>query len=130
MTAYRKRRDSPTLKLTRRAGFRTPHPPAVSEFRAAAFHAAVSKARELESAGASRRQSRYVLVSRRSLHAPPSTSNPLVPDVRGTPRRNHVAECAFSLTSRQAQAGRLSRAIPNRNPDQLPGHGQSLKLSA
>ena len=91
MTAYRKRRDSPTLKLTRRAGFRTPHPPAVSEFRAAAFHAAVSKARELESAGASRRQSRYVLVSRRSLHAPPSTSNPLVPDVRGTPGRNHVA---------------------------------------
>ena len=95
MTAYRKRRDSPTLKLTRRAGFRTPHPPAVSEFRAAAFHAAVSKARELGSAAASRRQSWYVVVSRRigkpGMHAPPSTSNPLVPDVRGTPGGDHVA---------------------------------------
>jgi hypothetical protein len=92
MTAYRKRPDSPTLKLTR-----SPHTtsPAVSEFRAAAFHAAVSKARELGSAAASRRPSWYVVVSRRigkpGLHAPPSTSNPLVPDVRGTPGRNHVA---------------------------------------
>ena len=65
MTAYRKRPDSPTLKLTRSWVYPHTTSPAVSEFRAAAFHAAVSKARELGSAAASRRQSWYVLVSRR-----------------------------------------------------------------
>ena len=47
MLAYRKRPDSPTLKLTR--SWVDPHitSPAISEFRAHAFQAAVSKAREL-----------------------------------------------------------------------------------
>ena len=47
MLAYRKRPDSPTLKLTR--SWVDPHiiPPAVNEFRAQAFQAAVSKSREL-----------------------------------------------------------------------------------
>ena len=47
MTAYRKRPDGPTLKLTR--SWVDPHTtsPAVSEFRARAFQAAISKAREL-----------------------------------------------------------------------------------
>jgi hypothetical protein len=47
MLAYRKRPDSPTLKLTR--SWVDPHiiSPPVSEFRAQAFQAAVSKAREL-----------------------------------------------------------------------------------
>ena len=47
MLAYRKRPDSPTLKLTR--SWVDPHTtsPAVSEFRASAFQAAVSKASEL-----------------------------------------------------------------------------------
>ena len=47
MTAYRKWPDSPMLSLTR--SWVDPHTtsPAVSEFRAHAFQAAVSKAREL-----------------------------------------------------------------------------------
>ena len=47
MTAYRKRPDSPTLKLTR--SWVDPYitSPEISEFRAKAFQAAVSKAREL-----------------------------------------------------------------------------------
>jgi hypothetical protein len=47
MVAYRKNADSPTLKLTR--SWVGPHitSPAISEFRAHAFQAAVSKAREL-----------------------------------------------------------------------------------
>ena len=47
MTAYRKRPDSPTLLLTR--SWVNPHitSPEISEFRAKAFQAAVSKAREL-----------------------------------------------------------------------------------
>ena len=47
MVAYRKRDDSPTLKLTR--SWVGPHitSPAISEFRSHAFKAAVSKAREL-----------------------------------------------------------------------------------
>ena len=54
LVAYRKRFDSPTLKLTRSWSSLTSLPlrsvstsPAISEFRAHAFHAAVSKAREL-----------------------------------------------------------------------------------
>ena len=47
LLAYRKRPDSPTLKLTR--SWVDPHimSPEISEFRAHAFQAAVSKAREL-----------------------------------------------------------------------------------
>jgi hypothetical protein len=47
MLAYRKRPDSPTLKLTR--SWIDPHimSPEISEFRAQAFQAAVSKTREL-----------------------------------------------------------------------------------
>ena len=47
MLAYRKRLDSPTLMLTR--SWVDPHitSPAISEFRAHAFQAAVSKARDL-----------------------------------------------------------------------------------
>ena len=47
MVAYRKNADSPTLKLSR--SWVGPHitSPAISEFRAHAFQAAVSKAREL-----------------------------------------------------------------------------------
>jgi hypothetical protein len=47
MTAYRKAPDSPTLKLTR--SWVDPHitSPEISEFRAHAFQAAVTKAREL-----------------------------------------------------------------------------------
>ena len=47
LLAYRKRPDSPTLKLIR--SWVDPHTtsPAISEFRAHAFQAAVSKAREL-----------------------------------------------------------------------------------
>lgn len=47
MIEYRKRSDSPTLKLTR--SWVGPHitSPAISEFRAKAFRAAVNKAREL-----------------------------------------------------------------------------------
>ena len=47
MIAYRKRSDSPTLKLTR--SWVGPHitSPEISEFRAKAFQAAISKAREL-----------------------------------------------------------------------------------
>jgi hypothetical protein len=48
MLAYRKRPDSPTLKLTR--SWVDPHitSPAISDFRAHAFQAAVSKAREIK----------------------------------------------------------------------------------
>ena len=47
MTAYRKRPDSPTLNLTR--SWVDPHTtsPAIAEFRAQAYQAAVSKARVL-----------------------------------------------------------------------------------
>ena len=47
MLAYRKRPDTPTLKLTR--SWVGPHitSPAVNEFRAQAFQAAVAKSREL-----------------------------------------------------------------------------------
>ena len=45
MAAYQKRFDSPNLMLTR--SWVDPASPAVSEFRAHAFRAAVSKAREL-----------------------------------------------------------------------------------
>jgi hypothetical protein len=47
MLAYRKRSDSPNLVLTR--SWVAPHitSPEISEFRAHAFHTAVSKAREL-----------------------------------------------------------------------------------
>jgi hypothetical protein len=47
MLAYRKRPDSPTLDLTR--SWVDPHimSPEITEFRAQAFQAAVSKAREL-----------------------------------------------------------------------------------
>ena len=47
MLAYRKRPDSPTLKLTR--SWVDPHTtsPAVMEFRAQAFQAAIAKSREL-----------------------------------------------------------------------------------
>ena len=47
MLAYRKRPESPTLKLTR--SWVNPHTtsPAVNEFRAQAFQVAVSKSREL-----------------------------------------------------------------------------------
>ena len=47
MTAYRQRPDSPTLKLTRSWVDLQTTSPAISEFRAHAFQAAVSKAREL-----------------------------------------------------------------------------------
>ena len=47
MVAYRKRSDSPTLKLTRSWVDPNITSPEVSEFRAHAFQAAVSKAREL-----------------------------------------------------------------------------------
>ena len=47
MTAYRKRPDSPNLALTRSWLEPTTTSPAVSEFRAEAFQAAVAKAREL-----------------------------------------------------------------------------------
>ena len=47
LVAYRKRFDSPTLKLTRSWEKPTVTSPEISEFRAHAFHAAVSKAREL-----------------------------------------------------------------------------------
>ena len=47
MTAYRKRPDSPNLALTRSWLDLTTTSPAVSEFRAEAFQAAVAKAREL-----------------------------------------------------------------------------------
>ena len=48
MLAYRKRSDSPTLKLTR--SWVDPHitSPAISDFRAHAFQTAVSKAREIK----------------------------------------------------------------------------------
>ena len=48
MLAYRKRPDSPTLKLTR--SWVDPHitSPAISDFRAHAFQTAVSKAREIK----------------------------------------------------------------------------------
>ena len=47
MTAYRKAPDSPMLKLTR--SWVDPHitSPEISEFRAHAFQAAITKAREL-----------------------------------------------------------------------------------
>jgi hypothetical protein len=47
MLAYRKRSDSPNLVLTR--SWVAPHitSPEINEFRAHAFHTAVSKAREL-----------------------------------------------------------------------------------
>ena len=47
MLAYRKRSDTPTLKLTR--SWVGPHitSPAVNKFRAQAFQAAVAKSREL-----------------------------------------------------------------------------------
>jgi hypothetical protein len=47
MTAYRKRPDSPNLVLTRSWEKPTVTSPEISEFRAKAFQAAVSKAREL-----------------------------------------------------------------------------------
>ena len=47
MLAYRKRPDSPTLKLTRSWVEPTITSPAITEFRAHAFQAPVSKAREL-----------------------------------------------------------------------------------
>ena len=47
LVAYRKRFDSPTLKLTRSWEKPTVTSPEISELRAHAFHAAVSKAREL-----------------------------------------------------------------------------------
>jgi hypothetical protein len=47
MLAYRKRPDSPNLVLTRSWEKPTVTSPEISEFRAHAFQAAVSKAREL-----------------------------------------------------------------------------------
>ena len=47
MLAYRKRPDSPNLVLTRTWVEPTVSSPTISEFRAHAFQAAVSKAREL-----------------------------------------------------------------------------------
>jgi len=47
MTAYRKAPDRPNLVLTRSWFEPTVSSPAISEFRAHAFQAAVSKAREL-----------------------------------------------------------------------------------
>ena len=47
MLAYRKRPDSPNLVLTRSWVEPTVSSPTISEFRAHAFQAAVSKAREL-----------------------------------------------------------------------------------
>jgi hypothetical protein len=47
MLAYRKRTDSPNLVLTRSWLKPTVASPEISEFRAHAFQAAVSKAREL-----------------------------------------------------------------------------------
>jgi hypothetical protein len=47
LTAYRKRPDSPTLKLSRSWVDPRITSPEISEFRAHAFQAAVSKAREL-----------------------------------------------------------------------------------
>ena len=47
MLAYRKRSDSPNLVLTRSWLAPTVSSPEISEFRAQAFQAAVSKAREL-----------------------------------------------------------------------------------
>jgi hypothetical protein len=47
MTAYRKRPESPNLVLTRSWEQPTVTSPEISEFRAQAFQAAVSKAREL-----------------------------------------------------------------------------------